>query len=100
MLKINNQDDCYLYNNVSNYQYGFLSSQFVLALLWMETLLLSNCNHVTILQFQFIAINSMNLAVLSDKAAKKQVERNKGGNGRPQKREKKNTEEGEKAGIV
>ena len=71
MLKINNQDDCYLYNNVSNYQYGFLSSQFVPASLWMEIVLLSNCNHVTILQFQFIAINSTNLDDLSDKAEKK-----------------------------
>lgn len=65
----------------------------------METLVLSNCNHVTILQFQFIAINCLNLVDLSDKAAKKQAERNKGGNGRPQNTEKK-PEEGEKVGIV
>lgn len=70
MLKIKNQDDCYLYNNVSNYKYGLLSSQSVPALFWMETLLLSNCNYVTILQFRFFAISSTNLADLSDKAAK------------------------------
>lgn len=37
----------------------------------METRLLSDRTRVTIVQFQFIAINSMNLADLSDKAAKK-----------------------------
>lgn len=41
----------------------------------------------------------MNLTDLSDKAAKKQAERNKGGNGKPQDRENK-PEEGEKAGIA
>lgn len=71
MLNINNQDDCYLSNHASNYQYGFLSSQFVPALLWMETRLLSDCTRVPIVHFQFLAINSMNLADLSDKAAKK-----------------------------
>lgn len=70
MLKIKNQDDCYLYNNVSNYKYGLLSSQSVPALFWIGTLLLSNCHYVTILQFCFFVINSMNLADLSDKAAK------------------------------
>lgn len=44
MMKMNNQDDCCLYNNVFNYQYGLLSSQFVPALLWMETPLLSSGN--------------------------------------------------------
>lgn len=89
MLKINNQDDCCLYNNVFNYQYGFPSPQFVPALLWMETPLLSNGNHVSTLQLHFRAINSINLADPGDKAAKKetkkkQAERNKGGNVRPQ----------------
>lgn len=74
MLKINNQDDCYLYNNVSNYKQSFLSSQFVLALFWKEALLLSNCSYATVLQFQFIAISSMNLADLSDKAEEKTTE--------------------------
>lgn len=75
MLKINNQDDCYLYNNVSNYKQSFLSSQFDLALFWKEALLLSNCSYATVLQFQFIAISSMNLADLSDKAAKQQQQK-------------------------
>lgn len=100
MLKINNQDDCCLYNNVFNYQYGFLSSQFVPALLWMETPLLSNGHHVSTLQFHFRAINSINLADPSDKAAKKkQAERNKGGHVRPQNRENK-PGQGEQAGVV
>lgn len=104
MLKINNQDDCCLYNNVFNYQYGFLSSQFVPALLWMETPLLSNGNHVSTLQPHFRAINSINLADPSDKAAKKkktnkkQAERNKGGNVRPQNRENK-AGQGAQAGV-
>lgn len=101
MLKINNQDDCCLYNNVFNYQYGFFSSQFVPALLWMETLLLSNGNHVSTLQLHFRAINSINLADPSDKAAKKpkQAEGNKGGNVRPQSRENKPGQGGQ-AGVV
>lgn len=50
MLKINNQDDCYLHNNVSNYQYGFLFSQLVPASLWVETLLVKPqpCHHLAV----------------------------------------------------
>lgn len=103
MLKINNQDDCYLYNNVFSYQYGFLSSQFVPALLWMETPLLSNSNPVSTLQLHFRAINSIYLADPGDKAEKnpkpKQAERNKGGNVRSQSRENK-PGQGEQAGAV
>lgn len=61
---------------------------------------LSNGHHVSTLQFHFRAINSINLADHSDKAAKKnQAERNKGGNVRPQNRENK-PGEGEQAGVV
>lgn len=88
MLKTNNQDDCCLYINVFNYQYGFFPSQFVPALLWMETPLLSNGNHVSTLQLHFRAINSINLADPTDKAAKKKTGRRK------QRRECESTEQG------
>lgn len=66
----------------------------------METPLLSNGNHVSTLQLHFRAINSINLADPSDKAGKKkQAERNKGENLRPQNRENK-PGQGEQPGAV